>query len=107
MSIEIRTQPIPEYIAEACAQLSAAERYTGEPVEVRLLERLAAGDVLNVLLDVHPPYPPIDCTRSPVPLSEAGPAVVRALQAAIEAGGPVEQTLRVGRALRLLRQAVR
>jgi hypothetical protein len=107
MSIEIPTQPIPDHIAEACAWLSAAERYTDGPLEVRLPERLAAGDVLNVLLDVHPPYPPIDTSRPAVPLAEAAPAVVRALEQAIEASGPPEQKLRAARALRQLREAMR
>jgi hypothetical protein len=106
MSIEIPTQPIPEHIAEACAWLSAAERFTGGPLEVRLLERLAAGDALNVLLDVRPPYPPIDTSRPPLPLAEAEPAVTRALESAIEADGPPEQKLRAARALRVLRQAM-
>jgi hypothetical protein len=106
MSIEIPTQPIPDEIAEACAWLSAAERYTGGPLEVRLLERLDAGDALNILLDVLPPYPPIDTTRPPLPLAEAAPAVARALESVIEAGGPAEQTLRAARALRLVRRAV-
>jgi hypothetical protein len=107
MSIEIATQPIPEHIAEACAWLSAAERFSGGPLEERLNERLAAGDALNVLLDVRPPYPPIDTTRATLPLAEAAPAVTRALEQAIAADGTPEQKLRAARALRLLRQALR
>jgi hypothetical protein len=107
MSIEIPTQPIPDHIAEACAWLSAAERFTGGPLEIRLLERLAAGEALNVLLDVHPPYPPIDTSRPPLPLAEAAPAVLRALEQTIEAAGSPEQKLRAARAARLLRQTLR
>jgi hypothetical protein len=107
MSIEIPTQPKPDQKPAASARLSAAERCTYGPLEVRLPERLAAGDVLNVLLDVHPPYPPIDTSRPAVPLAEAVPAVVRALVQAIEAGGSPEQKLRAARALRQLRQALR
>jgi hypothetical protein len=103
MSIEIPTQPIPDDVAEACAWLSAVERFTAGPLDVRLHDRLAAGDALNILCDVRPPYPPIDTTKPALSLAEATPAAVAALERTIDAGGTPELKLRAARALRLLR----
>ena len=74
MSIEIPTQPLPEHVAEACAWLSAAERYC-EPLQpTGLRDRATAAEALNILLDVDPPYPVIDTTRPAVPLAVGGAA---------------------------------
>ena len=102
MTIEIPTLPIPDHIAEACAWLSAAERYTG-PAQT-LLHRLDAGDVINILCDVRPPYPPIDMTRPAAPLARVAAAAERALEQAMQTATSVEEKLRVARALGTLRQ---
>ena len=102
MSIEIPTQPIPDHIAEACAWLSAAERFPGQ----QLRQRLDAGDVLDILCDVDPPYPPIDTSRPACPLTHVLPYVVRALEQAVEAAGSIEEKLRASRALGTLRQGL-
>ena len=99
MTIEIPTQPIPDHIAEACAWLSAAERHTGQP----LRQRLDAGDVLDILTDVDPPYPPIDTSKPASSLTHVLPNVVRALEQAVEAAGSIEEKLRAARALGTLR----
>jgi hypothetical protein len=100
MSIEIPTQPIPDHIAEACAWLSAAERHTGQP----LRQRLDAGDVIDILCNVDPPYPPIDTSKPATPLATAAPEIIRALGQAVEAAGSIEEELRAARALGALRQ---
>jgi hypothetical protein len=100
MSIEIETQPIPSHIAEACAWLSAAERHTGQ----QLRRRLDAGDVLDILCDVEPPYPAIDTSKPAVPLTEVVTEVIRALEQAIEAAGSIEEKLRAARGLGTLRR---
>ena len=99
MSIDIETQPIPGHIAEACAWLSAAERFTGQ----QLRQRLDAGDVLDILCNVHPPYPPIDTSKPAVPLTTAAPEIIRALEQAVEVAGSIEEKLRAARALGALR----
>ena len=102
MSIEIPTQPIPDHIAEACAWLSAAERHTGQPLRLRL----DAGDVLDILCNVEPPYPPIDTSKQAAPLAKVLPEVARALEQAIEHAGSIEEKLRAAQALGALRQGV-
>jgi hypothetical protein len=102
MTIEIPTQPIPAHIAEACAWLSAAERYTGP--DQTLAQRLDAGDAINILCDVRPPYPPIDMTRPAAPLARVAAAAERALEQAMQTASSVEEKLRVARALGSLRQ---
>ena len=100
MSIQIPTQPIPGHIAEACAWLSAAERHTGQ----QLRHRLDAGDVIDILCDVHPPYPPIDTTHRTMTLTDAAPAITQALERAVTTADSVEERLRAARALVALRQ---
>jgi hypothetical protein len=102
MNIEIPTQPIPDHIAQACAWLSAAERHTGQ----QLRQRLDAGDVLDILCNVDPPYPPIDTSKPAAPLTEAAAAISRALEQAVEAAGSIEEKLRAARALGALRQVL-
>jgi hypothetical protein len=102
MSIEIPTQPIPDHIAVACAWLSAAERHTAQ----QLRQRLDAGDVLDILCAVAPPYPPIDTSKPAAPLTEVAPAIVRALEQAVEAASSIEEKLRAARALGALRQGL-
>lgn len=102
MSIEIPTQPIPDHIAEACSWLSAAERHAGQDLRARL----DAGDVLDILCDVIPTYPPIDTTKPPTRLVDAVPAIIRALEQAIDAANSVEEKLRAARALGTLRQGL-
>jgi len=70
MEITLGTQPIPDDMAEACAWLSAAERLGGAPGGVGLEQQLAAGDALDVLLEVLVPYEPIDTTKPAMPLAE-------------------------------------
>lgn len=100
MSIEIPIQPIPDHIAEASVWLSAAERHIDQP----LRRRLDAGDIIDILYDVSPPYPPIDMTKPAAPFTEVAPAVVRALEQALETAGSIEEKLRVARALGTLRK---
>jgi hypothetical protein len=103
MDIELPTQPIPDDVAEACAWLSAAERYVGPGG--RLRDRVAAGDVLDMLLDVEPPYPPIDTTRPAEPLVDVAPHVIEALEREVAAARSTPHRLRVAMALGTLRQA--
>jgi hypothetical protein len=103
MDIELPTQPIPDDVAEACAWLSAAERYVGPGG--RLRDRVAAGDVLDMLLDVEPPYPPIDVSRPSEPLVDVAPHVIEALEREVAADGSTAHRLRVAMALGTLRQA--
>jgi hypothetical protein len=105
MNIELPTQPIPGDIADACAWLSAAERYIGPGG--RLRDRVAAGDVLDILLDVEPPYPPIDMSRPAEPLVDVAPPVIEALEREVAADRTPAYRLRVARALGTLRQAFR
>ncbi|MGH3735390.1 MAG: hypothetical protein ACRDT6_07170 [Micromonosporaceae bacterium] len=107
MSIQIPTQPIPADVAEACAWLSAAERHTGPPHPARLEERLDAGDVLDILLAVDPPYPPIDTSRPAMPLAAAAPKAIQALQRAIQQCSSPAQRLQAARALGQLQQVQR
>lgn len=102
MSIGIETQPIPDHIAEACVLLSAAERHTGQP----LRQRLDAGDVLDILCNADPPYPPIDTSKPATPLTTAAPEIILALEQAVEAAGSIEEKLRAARALGALRQGL-
>jgi hypothetical protein len=104
MNIELPTQPIPNDIAEACALLSAAERHAG--CGGRLGDRLAAGDVLDTLTDVEPPYPPIDMSRPTEPLAEVAPHAITALERELGDDLPPADRLRVARALGALRQAL-
>jgi hypothetical protein len=98
---EIPTQPIPDHIAEACAWLSAAERHIDQP----LRERLDAGDALDILTNVYPPYPPIDTTKPTASLTEVAPAITGALEQAIDDDASPEQKLRAARALGALRRS--
>ena len=102
MSIEIPTQPIPDHIAAACAWLSAAERHTGQP----LRQRLDAGDVIDILCDVDPPYPPVDTSKPATSLTTAASEIIPALERAVEAAGSIEEKLRAARALGALRQGL-
>lgn len=104
MDIELPTQPIPDGIAEACSWLSAAERRDGRDSSLR--DRLVAGDVLEILLDVEPPYPPIDMSRSVEPLTEVAPHVIAALERELGTDLRPADRLRLARALGTLRQAV-
>jgi hypothetical protein len=105
--IEIDTQPIPEHVAEACAWLSAAERCREPRRQSRLRDRATAAEALNILLDVDPPYPVIDTSRPAVPLAEAAPQAIAALDLAMRGDGPPHQRLRLARALGHLRHALR
>lgn len=100
MSIEIPTQPIPNHIAEACAWLYAAERHTRQPLH----QRLDAGDVLDILCQVEPHYPPIDTSKPAKSLATAAPEIIRALEQAVDAADSIEEKLRAARALGTLRQ---
>jgi len=106
MEITLRTQPIPRFVAEACAWLSAAERYDSATGWVGLRQRLAAGDALDALLDVEPPYEPIDTSKPAMPLVEVAGAVTAALERALRMDGQVEWRLGIARALRIVRQAL-
>jgi hypothetical protein len=103
MDIELPTQPIPDDVAEACAWLSAAERYVGPGGRMR--DRVAAGDVLDMLLDVEPSYPPIDTSRPAEPLVDVAPHVIEALEREVAAGRSPAHRLRVAMALGTFRQA--
>jgi hypothetical protein len=107
MSIQIRTQPLPVHVAEACAWLSAAERHREHREPARLRDRATAAEALNILLDVNPPYPPIDTSKCAVPLAVAAPHAISAIELAMQGDGLPGHNLRLGRALRELRQATR
>ena len=107
MSIQIHTQPIPEHVADACAWLSAAERHSVPQQPTRLRDRATAAEALNILLDVDPPYPAIDNTKPAAPLAEAAPQATCALELAMRGDSPADQRLRLARALRHLRHALR
>jgi hypothetical protein len=100
----IAEQPIPAHIAEACEWLLAAEGTVGNGVASDdVVSAVVAGDALDVLLEVHPPYAPI---RQPVRQVSLSLAIANARAALECAGGEattVEERLRVARALRLLR----
>jgi len=102
--VMIAEQPMPAYIAEVCEWLLAAEGNVGNGVESNdVLSAIVAGDALDVLLEVHPPYPPI---RQPVRQVSLSLAIAKARAALECAGGEattVEERLRIARALRLLR----
>ena len=106
MGIIFETQPIPDDIAEACAWLSAAERLKGAQPGTGLQHRLAAADALDILHDVRPPCGPIDTSRPPIPLAEVAGAVMASLRRALREPASVQQRLRVGRALGVIRQAL-
>jgi hypothetical protein len=100
----IAERPMPASLAEACGWLLAAEGTVGTGVESDdVISAVVAGDALDVLLEVQPPYPPI---RQPVRRVSLLLTVANARAALECAGGgatTVEERLRVARALRLLR----
>lgn len=97
-------QPAPEHLLEACAWLWAAERHLGNTADERdIRARLTAGEALDILTGVTPPYPPPDEDRDPLPLAAAIPHVLAALAAASRATGiRAEERLRLARATRVL-----
>lgn len=102
--IELAEQPAPPSVQAACDWLWAAERYTGDPTNLDDIEhRLLAGEALDILTDVAPPYPPPNDVHAPLPLPVVLPDVLAALaEAARAATATVELRLRIARAVRLL-----
>jgi hypothetical protein len=100
----IAEQPMPACLAEACGWLLAAEGNVGTGVDSDdVVSAVVAGDALDVLLEVHPRYPPI---RQPVRQVSLSLAIAKARAALDCPGGEattVEERLRIARALRLLR----
>ncbi len=103
-TVDPAEQPISDHLREACSWLWAAERHTGDrDLDNDLRARLTAGEALDILTDVTPPYPPLDDDREPTPLAIALPYTLSALAAA--AGGTgitAEARLRIARAVRIL-----
>lgn len=99
MNVDRPTQPMPEPIAEACAWLSAAERHDSSSLE----DRLTAGDVLDDLTDVEPPYPLFDRSWPTVSLTEAAPHVIAVLERHLATDMELVDRLRVDGALGTLR----
>jgi hypothetical protein len=100
----IAEQPMPACLAEACGWLLAAEGNVDTGIASDdVVSAVVAGDALDVLLEVHPRYPPI---RQPVRRVSLSLAIANARAALECAGGEattVEECLRVARAVRLLR----
>lgn len=89
-----------DHLRVACSRLWAAERHTGRDRDLRA--RLTAGEALDILTDVSPPYPPPD-DREPTPLATALPHTLSALAAAADAAGiTAGAQLRIARAVRVL-----
>lgn len=99
---ELPEQPEPAHLHEARSWLWAAERHQGNPTDERdILARIAAGEALDILSDVTPPYPPPDDQHDPVPLAAALPHAMTALRQAA-ADATAEGRLRIARTIRAL-----
>jgi len=103
-SIVMAEQPMPAFLAEACGWLLAAEGNVGKSHDSDdIVSAIDAGDALDVLLDVHPTYPPM---RQPVRQVAVSAAIAKARAALERAAGEartVEERLRIARALYALR----
>jgi hypothetical protein len=103
-SMVMAEQPMPALVAEACGWLLAAEGNIGKSLDSDdIVSAIDAGDALDVLLDVHPTYPPM---RQPVRQVTVSVAIANARAALERAAGEattVEQRLRIARAAYVLR----
>jgi hypothetical protein len=100
---ELPEQPEPTHLHEARSWLWAAERHQGDPTNERdILARIVAGEALDILSDVVPPYPPPEDHHDPIPLAAALPHAMIALQHAAAADATVEERLRIARTIRAL-----
>jgi hypothetical protein len=96
-------QTEPLHLRDARNWLWAAERHPGNPTDEHdILARIKAGEALDILGDVTPPYPPPDNRREPVPLATALPHALTALSQAAAASTTIEERLRIARAIRAL-----
>ncbi|NED96846.1 hypothetical protein G1H11_16185 [Phytoactinopolyspora alkaliphila] len=104
--IHIYEQPIPPYVAEACEWLSAAERHAGDPTnEDDIRAGLAAGEALDILTDVTPPYPVPREIHQPCPLADATQATLTALERALgDSTAGAGELLRIAKAVRVLKR---
>jgi hypothetical protein len=105
-SLVMAEQPMPAFLAEACGWLLAAEGNVGKSLDSDdIVSAIDAGDALDVLLDVRPPYSPV---RQPVRQVAVSVAIAKARAALERAAGEattVEQRLRIARAVYVLRGA--
>lgn len=103
MTLVLPEQPEPQHLHEARGWLWAAERHRGDPTDERdILARIDAGEALDILSDIAPPYPPPDDRHDPVPLAAALPHVMAALRHAAGASTKPEERLRIARTIRAL-----
>lgn len=103
MTRDLPEQPEPPHLREARSWLWAAERHQGSQIDERdILARIRAGEALDILSDVSPPYPPPDARHDPVPLAVALPHTLTALQQGAATSATAEERLRIARTIRAL-----
>ncbi len=73
--------------------------------DLPLPDRLAVGEALSVLSDVHPPYPPLPDPDRPEPdVAAALTDLLALLDLALRQSTSTEEVIRVGTAARVLRE---
>jgi hypothetical protein len=92
--------PIPEPVDAARRVLTAV--LAADPA---MEDALAISEALTVLLDVHPPYPPLGLEDDPTEPEQGLPAAAALLGKAIEQAGTVADLCRYGETIVLLRRA--
>lgn len=98
MTQPIESQPEPEQIAKATADLVAV--LAGSP---DLVTRLAVGASLAILGDVYPPYPPPPEAEAPLPATEGIAGALAHLERALQDSTTPSEAIRIGQAARQLR----
>lgn len=92
---------LTEVTIESARQVMAGILAADLPLE----DRLAVGEALSVLSDVHPPYPPLDHLQRPEPdVAAAVQDVLALLDLAMQQAHSTEVVIRCGSAARVLRE---
>jgi hypothetical protein len=94
------TTPIPPAVDEARRVLTAI--LAADPSAE---DAAAVTEVLDVLVDVHPPYPPLGLEDDPTEPEDGIPVVLALLDQAVAAACLITELCRYGEAAALLRRA--
>jgi predicted ATPase len=94
------TPPIPPTVDNARRVLTAI--LAADPVAD---DAAAVTEALDVLIDVHPPYPPLGLEDDPTEPETGIPVVLALLDQAIATAGLIPELCRYGEAVALLRRA--
>jgi len=92
--------PVPEPVKAARRILTAV--LAADPVAE---DAIAIREALDVLVDVHPPYPPLGLEDDPTEPDVGIPAALHQLGQAIDAATDIPALCRYGEAIVLLRRA--